>query len=274
MDNQQFQEFIWQKGRELYRDMPWRRDVRGYAVLVSELMLQQTQVARVIPKFEQFMAVFPDEKALSQADLGEVLALWQGLGYNRRAKFLWEASNTLVTDFAGTMPSTEAELLRLPGVGKNTAGAILAYTYNQPSIFIETNIRTVFIHHFFADEEVVQDVHIASLLASTLDREHPREFYWALMDYGAALKAMGVRTNSRVKGYVKQSKLEGSLRQMRGRIIAVLTERGPLADASLRQAVDADERYQLALTGLQKDELIHQKDDIWYTGYYDETTTS
>lgn len=262
MTEREFQEFLWAKGRELYRDMPWRQDTRGYAVLVSELMLQQTQVARVVPKFAAFVARFPDERALAQASLGEVLALWQGLGYNRRAKFLWEAAKMIVEEFTGNFPATEAELVRLPGVGKNTAGAILAYAFNQPSVFVETNIRTVYMHHFFAGQEVVSDAEIMQKVATTLDRERPREFYWAVMDYGAALKATGVRTNARVKGYIKQGRLEGSVRQVRGRIIAVLTEHGALGDEELRQVMRADERYARAMTGLKKDGLIAETDGV------------
>lgn len=258
-DATRFQEFIWQQARQLHRDMPWRRDTRGYYVLVSELMLQQTQVPRVIPKFEQFIAVFPDEATLAHAPLAEVLKLWQGLGYNRRAKFLHEAARMIVGEFGGIFPSSEADLLRLPGVGKNTAGAILAYTFNQPSIFIETNIRTVYIHHFFADADAVADAQIIEWLEATLDHEHPREFYWALMDYGTFLKSEGVRTNGRSAHYKKQGRLEGSLRQMRGRIITALTEKGELSDKTLRIAVQADERYPLALKGLQKDGLIYIK---------------
>ena len=148
-NRRQFQEYIRQRGYELYREMPWRQDTRGYYVLVSELMLQQTQVSRVLPKFTQFITLFPDEQTLARASLSEVLVVWQGLGYNRRARYLHEAARMIVERFEGIFPKTEAELLRLPGVGKNTAGAILAYTYNQPAIFVETNIRTVFLHHFF-----------------------------------------------------------------------------------------------------------------------------
>ena len=141
-----------QRGEELYRTMPWREDTRPYYVLVSELMLQQTQVPRVVPKFEAFIAVFPDEKALAAATLADVLKLWQGLGYNRRAKFLHEAAKMIVQEFGGVFPKSEADIMRLPGVGKNTAGAIIAYAFNMPSIFVETNVRTVYIHHFFADD--------------------------------------------------------------------------------------------------------------------------
>ena len=256
MTHEQLRSHIWQQGRELYRDMPWRRDTRGYYVLVSELMLQQTQVSRVIPKFEQFIAAFPDESTLANAELADVLKLWQGLGYNRRAKFLLSAARMIATDLGGRFPDTEPDLLRLPGVGKNTAGAILAYTFNQPSIFIETNIRTVLIHHLFADQDEVADVEIRLALEATLDREHPREFYWAMMDYGAHLKAQGIRTNARSKHYKKQSKLEGSVRQVRGQIVAALTQHGAQTEDQLREYLRADERFEPALRGLVKDELV------------------
>ena len=253
---EQFQELIWQQAKQLHRDMPWRRDTRPYYVLVSELMLQQTQVPRVVPKFEQFIGVFPSEAALAQASLAEVLKLWQGLGYNRRSKFLHEAARMIVSEYDGVFPSDEANLLRLPGVGKNTAGAIRAYAFNQPSIFVETNIRTVYIHHFFADNNAVTDKEIIHQLEATLDREHPREFYWALMDYGTFLKAQGVKTSSQSAHYKKQSKLEGSLRQMRGRIIAALSSQTEFSDEALRTAVAADARYEPALAGLVKDDLV------------------
>ena len=265
MNTEQFREYIWQKGRELYREMPWRQDTRGYYVLVSELMLQQTQVSRVMPKFAEFIARFPDEQALTRASLSDVLTMWQGLGYNRRARFLYEAAHMIVGEYDGVFPSIEADLLRLPGVGKNTAGAILAYTYNQPSLFVETNIRTVYMYHFFAQCHDVTDREILEVLHQTLDREHPRQFYWALMDYGAQLKAQGVR-NAQSKHYKKQSRLEGSVRQMRGRIITVLSRDGALTDEALRRAVGADERYEPALSGLQKDRLVRLRDGIWYTG--------
>ena len=256
MTHEQLRFHIWQQGRELYRDMPWRRDTRGYYVLVSELMLQQTQVSRVMSKFAQFIAAFPDESTLANAELADVLKLWQGLGYNRRAKFLLSAARMIATDLGGRFPDTEPDLLRLPGVGKNTAGAILAYTFNQPSIFIETNIRTVLIHHLFADQDEVADVEIRLALEATLDREHPREFYWAMMDYGAHLKAQGIRTNARSKHYKKQSKLEGSVRQVRGQIIAALTQHGAQTEEQLRKYLRADERFESALRGLVKDELV------------------
>ena len=256
MNREQFQWLIHQKGIELYRDMPWRRDTRPYYILVSELMLQQTQVSRVIPKFEQFIATFPDEKALAGSSLADVLVLWQGLGYNRRAKYLWEAARMIVDEYAGQFPQTTYELLKLPGVGRNTAGALLAYVYNQPSIFIETNIRTVYIHHFFAEQDTIGDSEITTRLTETLDQSNPRRFYWALMDYGAHLKSQGVKTNARSKHYKKQSKLEGSVRQVRGQILRALNQYGQLSDVTLRGSIAAGERYLRARNGLVRDGIV------------------
>ena len=262
MEAEEFQRLLHQQGEELYRDMPWRQDTRPYYVLVSELMLQQTQVDRVIPKFEAFIARFPSEKELAAASLADVLKEWQGLGYNRRAKFLHEAAKKVLEQ--GGFPADEPGLLALPGVGKNTAGAILTYAYNQPAVFIETNVRAVYIHHFFADSDNVDDKDIRVLVEETLDREYPREFYWALMDYGVYLKKQGVRP-SRSKHYVKQSPLKGSIREVRGQIIAILSE-GDTTMQQLEARYESDERFEPALGGLIADGLVMVTDnDIYLT---------
>lgn len=254
-----FNETVWQKGRELYRSMPWREDTRPYYVLVSELMLQQTQVSRVIPKFEAFIAQFPDENTLARASLADVLKLWQGLGYNRRAKFLHEAAKMVVD--LGLFPNTFDDLMQLPGVGKNTAGAIMAYSFNYPAIFVETNIRTVYFHHFFENEETVDDKQIIEKLIQTVDTEHPREFYWALMDYGSWLKAQGVGRLQQSKHYTKQRALKGSIRETRGAIVRLLSQ-GDQQDAALRVLVAMPDRYDQALQGLMRDGLVTRIDGI------------
>lgn len=255
MNELQFADFLREKGEELYRDMPWREDTRPYYVLVSELMLQQTQVPRVVPKFEAFIAAFPDEIALAAASLADVLKLWQGLGYNRRAKFLHQAAQMIVNEYGGQFPENEAHILRLPGVGKNTAGAILAYAFNQPAIYVETNVRTVYIHHFFADNFAVDDKEIIELLEATINRDNPRAFYQALMDYGSWLKGQGVRNTIQSRHYKKQPPLQGSVREVRGQIITQLS-RGDANEAELRRLVGADERFDVAFAGLVRDGLI------------------
>jgi A/G-specific adenine glycosylase len=250
-----FQNLVWEKGRELYRDMPWRRDTRPYYVLVSELMLQQTQVDRVVPKFHEFIARFPDVATLARAPLSEVLQAWQGLGYNRRAKYLHEATKMAMNDFSGRLPDTAKELTQLPGVGANTAGALLAYAFNQPVVFIETNVRAVYFYHFFPDGEAVSDKELSPLIERTLDREHPREFYWALMDYGSWLKKQNAVAANQSRHYKKQGRLKGSVREVRGQIIRLLTQ-GDASLSSLRALLPADERFEPALHGLLRDGLI------------------
>lgn len=237
--------------------MPWRDDTRPYYVLVSEVMLQQTQVDRVIPKFESFIAAFPDETALAAASLGDVLRHWQGLGYNRRAKYLHDAAKKISVEFGGEFPAGFDELVSLPGVGKNTAGAIQAYSFNQPAIFIETNVRTVYLHHFFSDGAVVDDKTIAKLLEATVDLEHPREWYWALMDYGSFLKRSGQGRLKQSKHHKVQPPLKGSVREVRGQIIAALASRD-MTQQQLATRLVIDARFETALNGLIKDGLVEE----------------
>lgn len=255
MSPTEFSELLQQKAGELYRPMPWREDTRPYYILVSELMLQQTQVDRVVPKFESFIQAFPDEQALANAPLSDVLTLWSGLGYNRRAKFLHNAAKMVVDQFAGVFPENEADLLSLPGVGKNTCGAIRAYAFNQPAIFVETNVRTVYFHHFFTDGDLVDDKQIVVMLEQTIDRQHPREFYWALMDYGSWLKRQGAGRLQQSKHYKKQAPLKGSVREVRGQIIKLLAVNESTIE-EIRIELVADDRFQIALDGLLADGLV------------------
>lgn len=130
---QAFQDTVWDYYRRHGRhDLPWRQpqttgQFTAYPIVVSELMLQQTQVNRVIPKYEHFLQAFPTVKRLAAAPLSEVLTLWSGLGYNRRAKFLWQLAQRVVDDYKGTFPRELSSLVALPGIGPNTAGAVLAY---------------------------------------------------------------------------------------------------------------------------------------------------
>lgn len=253
-----FQEIIWERGRQLYRDMPWRQNTEPYWVLVSEIMLQQTQVDRVVPKFEAFIATFPTIQALAGAALAEVLALWSGLGYNRRARFLHEAAKMIVHEYKGAFPATQQQLMTLPGVGVNTAGAILAYSFNIPAVYIETNVRTVYFYHFFEHEAAVSDTTLRAHCEQTIDTEHPREWYWALMDYGSYLKKQGAGANAKSKHYKKQSPLKGSVREVRGQIIKQLTaqQNSTLPYAELAKEFGADTRFTPALEGLQRDGLV------------------
>ena len=257
-----FREIVWGYFHEHAREMPWRDDPSPYNVMVSELMLQQTQVVRVIPKFYAFVREFPDVKTLAAAPLAQVLRAWNGLGYNRRAKFLHAAAQHIVTD-AGIIPNTLEGLMVLPGIGLNTAGAIMCYAYEFPVAFIETNIRTVFLHHFFADEgQVADDRTLRRLVEQTLDREHPREWYWALMDYGTYLKMTIGGLLQQSAQYKKQSPLKGSLREIRGRIIKHLAL-ASCDESRLELLVEGSERFSIALDALHKEGFIEQANGVW-----------
>ena len=248
-----FQQLVWQKGKQLYRPMPWREQPVFYYVLVSEIMLQQTQVARVLVKFAEFTRTFPTIDSLAAADLSRVLAAWQGLGYNRRAKYLHQAAQAVAANGA---PHTQAELMKLPGVGANTAAAILNYVYEIPTPFVETNIRTVYFHHFFANEMRVSDRDVLAKVAETIDAARPREWFWALMDYGAELKRQGYGRLSQSKHYVKQPPLDGSMRQMRGEIIRRYTHGQSVVQ--IARELSSDPRFAAALRSIQNDGLISE----------------
>ena len=249
----ELQEKVWEYYAHHQRDLPWRREpFDPYRILVSELMLQQTQVLRVIPKYEAFLHAFPTLGKLAGASLAEVLTLWQGLGYNRRAKYLHEAAKQLVHhEGAWTYDS----LVACKGIGPNTAAAVMVYTYNQPVVFIETNVRTVLIHHLFQDRETVHDSELKEQLDLVLDREHPREFYWAIMDYGTHLKRAEGNAARRSQHYKKQSQFLGSRREIRGRVIRLLTN-GPASKELLKQEVSEDTRLDEVLLDLCSEGLL------------------
>ena len=258
MDTAAFREEVWAKGSELYRQMPWREEPSFYNVLVSELMLQQTQVERVRVKFAEFMYRFPSIEDLAAASLSDVLAVWQGLGYNRRAKFLHDAAKAVVRD---GVPSSLDSLTALPGVGKNTAGAIMNYVYDVATPFIETNIRTVYFHHFFPYGSEITDKQLEKVVAETLDRESPRAWFYALMDYGTYLKRQGSGKLDVSRHYKKQSPLKGSVREVRGELVRILTK-APASRAELIRRFDDDIRLTPALDGLIRDGLVTERRGI------------
>jgi A/G-specific adenine glycosylase len=205
------------------RKMPWRETENAYHILVSEIMLQQTQVVRVMDKYGQFIAAFPDFKALDKAPLASVYAVWRGLGYNRRALALKKIASVIVNEYDGALPSNHQELCGLPGIGKATASSIMAFAFNLPVVFIETNIRTVFIHFFFKNNNLVSDDEIFPVVEKSLYTKNPRVWYWALMDYGAMLKKTGMDGNKQSSHYKKQSRFVGSRRQKRGVVLNLLS---------------------------------------------------
>lgn len=223
----QFRKTVWAHAKTHGRHaLPWRaRTISPYAVLVSEVMLQQTQVDRVIPFYRAFLKRFPTVRRLAGAPLSEVLVAWQGLGYNRRAKMLHEAAKAIVRTHGGKVPRDSDALEALPGIGPYTARAVAAFAYDEDTVFVETNLRTAVIHHFFPGPAPVSDAEIIGVLEKALPKGRARDWYAALMDYGAHLKRSGVRVNFRSKSYLKQSRFAGSDREARGAILAALAEK-------------------------------------------------
>lgn len=263
-----FQEQVWdyyaKNGRN---DLPWRQpepdgSYNAYKIMVSEVMLQQTQVSRVFAKYQEFLMTFPDIEKLAAANFSDVLAVWNGLGYNRRAKFLLEVAKIATEHYGGRLPQTKEELVELPGIGPNTAAAILVYAHNQSQTFIETNIRSVFIHHFFNDADQVSDKELLPLIQQAVDTENSREWYWALMDYGTYLKTVTSNPSLRSRHYTKQSKFEGSNRQLRARILKLL-----LSDSMTYSEIASqtnDDRTESVLETLTKEGLISHKNKHYY----------
>lgn len=244
------------------RKLPWRETSDPYAILVSEVMLQQTQVDRVVPKYRAFIGRFPDFATLAAASLPEVLSAWQGLGYNRRAIALQRTAQRIVEEFGGQLPRDVATLCGLPGIGKATASAIAAYAFNEPVVYIETNIRRVFLHYFFRDRRGVTDREIEPLVVKTLPRENPREWYNALMDLGTVLASRVANPNRRSASYARQTRFEGSDRQVRGQILRCLLAEGAVRESDLCTLIGTErQRIERAVAALEREGFIRRCGD-------------
>ena len=241
-------------------DLPWRKTKDPYEILVSEIMLQQTQVGRVIPKYNAFIKKFPTFQSLAKARSGEVLKAWQGLGYNRRALYLKKTAEIVTEKYRGKLPKDIFKLVELPGIGPNTAAAICAYSFNLPIAFIETNIRRIFIYFFFnKTRRKIADSEILKLVEKTMDQKNPRMWYSALMDYGTYLKGEVENPNRRSLHYVKQSKFEGSDRQLRGEILRLLLKHNSISKGKIfAELGEKKEKIEKILKTLVKDGFISQ----------------
>ena len=244
--------------------LPWRKTVDPYKILVSEVMLQQTQVPRVVEKYKSFIKKFPTVHALAKAPLSEVLKEWSGLGYNRRAKYLHDAAKAIVTEYGGN--TDEALKHALPGVGPYTRAAVRVFAFNEPHTMIETNIRTVYIHYFYGGRSSVSDKELIPLIEKAAEAQDPRTWHWALMDYGVYLKKLHKNPSRRSAHYTKQSKFEGSLRQVRGAILRELAS-GALTESAIMKKLS---RCHLdtalgarALGGLERHGLIEKAKGKW-----------
>jgi len=256
---QSFREAIHAWYRDNARDLPWRRTPEPYHVLVSEIMLQQTQVGRVLEKYPAFLEAFPSPAALHGAPLADVMRLWQGMGYNRRALALKKIAGAIVEEHGGEVPRDVEALQKLPGIGRATASAIAAFAFRAPAVFIETNIRRVFIHFFFAGREGVRDEELLPLVSAALDKERPDVWYSALMDYGTMLKGEVPDPNRRSARYRKQAPFEGSNRQLRGAILRLLLAEPAIdADGLAARAGQSGERVRACLARLAAERLVRE----------------
>jgi A/G-specific adenine glycosylase len=257
-----FRRRIYRFYQEQGRRLPWRATTDPYQILVSEIMLQQTQVERVALKFEPFINAFPDFSSLARAPLRDLMARWQGLGYNRRALALKGIAQRVVAEFQGSLPAAVDTLRTFPGIGPATAGALAAFAFDQPVAFIETNIRRVFLHCFFAGRTGVRDREILPLVDQTLDRQQPRPWYHALMDYGAMLKCAAPNPNRRSAHHQRQAPFAGSDRQIRGLILKALLQFPDLPAGQLVKTVgESPARTMRLINVLISEGFLEQKED-------------
>lgn len=242
------------------RDFPWRRTEEPYHIVVSEIMLQQTQTGRVAEKFTEFIDAFPTVESLAGAGLKDVLAVWQGMGYNRRARYLHEMAKQIVASYGGRIPDSPEILARLPGIGAATAASICAFAFNLPVVFIETNIRAVFIHFFFHDRAGVLDREIIPLVEATLDRKNSRHWYSALMDYGVMLKKRHPNPSRKSAHHQRQAPFAGSRRQVRGQLLKIILASPGITLARLSLSIDRSEEFtKSVLEELMGDSLVRKK---------------
>lgn len=247
------------------RDLPWRNTDDPYHILVSEIMLQQTQVDRVIDKYNQFITQFPTIKSLAKTSQKKVLKAWQGLGYNRRALMIHKCAQHILKNYNGIIPDNPELLQKLPGLGKATSAAICVFAFNTPVLFIETNIRTVFIHQFFPKRNSVTDDELIPLIKQTLDKRHPGKWYSALMDYGTHLKKKMPNAGRKSAHHTKQSRFKGSDRQIRGKVLKLLLTNKKLYFKQIMEVVTTDsKRLQKILKGLVREEFIRYKNRSYF----------
>jgi A/G-specific adenine glycosylase len=266
METDEFRALIYSFYEKEGRTFPWRKKTASpWGVLVSEIMLQQTQTGRVAPYWERWMKKWPFPAELHRAPLEEVLREWSGLGYNRRARSLKECAGIITEELDGRVPKTQEKLEKLPGIGPYTAGAVSCFAWNHRAIFIETNIRAVMLHFFFRDRKEIPDREILPLLEKHLDKKNPRRWYWALMDYGAALKKLTPNPGRRSAHYVRQSAFKGSFRHLRGSLLKALLLKPSKAEElrALPEIEAGEDEIYRALAALEKEFMVAEEGGVY-----------
>ncbi len=276
-----FQKTVWDFYKKNKRDFPWRKTKDPYKILVSEIMLQQTQADRVVKFYETWINRFPDFKSLAQAKFSEIYPFWQGLGYNRRALALQKTAQKVMAEFGGKLPKDILQLETFPGIGPYTARAVAIFAYQAKIACIETNIRRVFIHHFFGDKTDIEDKQILKIAERALPADgrsgkaglarvspgNARKWHWALMDYGAYLKSQVPNPNRRHKNYSVQPKFEGSFRQIRGALLKMLSgkpmEAKELAMRIKKLTGQNSDRTKKVIADLEKEGLIIRNENVY-----------
>ena len=259
-----FQDFIYLFYKSKKRNFPFRENITPYKIVVSEIMLQQTQTNRVAEKFLEFIKKFPDFISLAQASVEELLSVWQGLGYNRRALALKKIAERIINEFNGNVPKDLNALTSLPQIGHNTASSILSFAYNIPTYFIETNIRRVYIYFFFPGKSQIDDKEIMEIVKISIDKDNPRDWYYALMDFGTMLKKTHPELNKKSVHYRKQSKFDGSTRQVRGKVLKLLLEK-PISTKEIIDKINYEEKKVLEiLNTLKKEGFIQKEQDKYF----------
>lgn len=255
------------EGKKLYRDLPWRNTRDPYAIWISEVMLQQTQVARVLGRWERFLARFPTVDALASAATSELLEEWQGLGYNRRALNLKRAADICSRRYAGRMPEGSEALRELPGIGEATAAGITVFSRDIPCTYLETNVRAVFIHRFFPDDERVTDKQLRPLVEAACPDFDVRGWYYALLDVGAHLKRIADNPSRRAAAYTRQGAFQGSRRQKRSWLLGEVIANPGVTNDELLARLNRAER-KAGRSGVDRDTFESIMADLSREGFF------
>ena len=256
-----FQKKIWLFWKENQRDLPWRETTDPYKIFISELMLQQTQVDRVILKYIEFIKKYPTMNSIVKATDAEIIRLWKGLGYNRRALYARKAMEYLLKHFNGIFPTNEKDLRKLPGIGEYTAKAILSFALHQKVTLIDTNIRQV-VEVEFAGGKKLPEHTLFLIVKKIMPKKETWLWHQALMDYNALF----LSKNKERKKAVNKIPFKKSNRYVRGRIIDLLRTKSYLKVkliTAMKNYEKSKEDVEKAVNTLIKDGLIVQKGNTY-----------